>query len=241
MSARRGLQVAPFDELAEPAVVADLAARAEDRGWDGFFLWDHLIYRAPVRALANPWVTLAAMAVRTQKLLLGPMVTPIPRRRPHQLARETVSLDRLSGGRLILGVGIGSDRSGEFDRERFGEEPDPKSRGVLLDDGLERLQAYWDGEFEPRPLSRIPIWVAVSYPNQKPLRRAARYDGVFPINLPGPEALAEMPSKPGFELVVAEPDGTDWAPWEAAGATWCLTGFSSSPTIAEVEAAIDAL
>jgi alkanesulfonate monooxygenase SsuD/methylene tetrahydromethanopterin reductase-like flavin-dependent oxidoreductase (luciferase family) len=159
-AARRGIDVAPFEDLSEPALVAELAAKAERRGWDGFFVWDHVAYREPVKALADPWVTLAAVAMKTERLTIGPMVTPIPRRRPHQLARETVTLDRLSGGRLILGVGLGSERTGEFDPARFGEEGDPKVRARLLDDGLDLLLAYWDGGFEPRPVQRprIPIW-----------------------------------------------------------------------------------
>ena len=151
-----------------------------------------MAYAPPVRALADPWVTLAAVAVATSTLVIGPLVTPLPRRRTHQLARETVTLDRLSGGRLVLGVGIGSDATGEFDPGRFGEEPDARARAELLDDGLERLQSYWDGEFEPRPVGRIPIWVAARWPNRRPVRRAARFDGLFPIDLPGPEALAEL-------------------------------------------------
>src|SRR4051794_9912329 len=191
---RRGVYVAPFDELSEPALVADLAARAEARGWDGFFVWDHVAYREPVRAVADPWITLAAVALATERLVIGPLVTPLPRRRPHQLARETVTLDRLSGGRLVLGVGIGSDRTGEFDPQRLGEEGDARARALLLDDGLEQVLAYWGGGFEPRPVQqpRIPVWVASRWPNRRPLRRAARFDGVFPIDLPGPEALAEL-------------------------------------------------
>jgi len=241
---RRGVYVAPFDELSEPALVADLAARAEARGWDGFFVWDHVAYREPVRAVADPWITLAAVALATQRAIIGPLVTPLPRRRPHQLARETVTLDRLAGGRLVLGVGLGSDRTGEFDPARFGEEGDPRVRARLLDDGLERLRAYWDGEFEPRPAGRIPVWVAVRWPSRRPLRRAARHEGVFPIDLPGPEALAEvtaeLPVGDGYDVVVTNPAGTDPAPWAAAGATWCLTGFGMQPTAAEVRAAIDA-
>ena len=259
--------MAPFDELAEPRLVADLAAQAEAAGWDGFFVWDHVAYREPVRAVADPWVVLAACAMRTERLLLGPMVTPLARRRPHQLARETVTLDRLSGGRLVLGVGLGSERTGEFDPARFGEEGDPRARARLLDDGLERLLEFWGGGFEPLPLQqpRIPVWVALRWPNRRPLRRAARFDGAFPIDLPGPEALAEIAAElprlgvsvrrtdptfsaaragprgnPGFELVAGiEPD-EDPAPWAAAGATWCLTGFGPQPTEAAVRAAIAA-
>jgi alkanesulfonate monooxygenase SsuD/methylene tetrahydromethanopterin reductase-like flavin-dependent oxidoreductase (luciferase family) len=250
-SARRGIFVAPFEELSEPALVAELANKAERRGFDGFFVWDHVAYKEPVRALADPWVTLAAVAVATDRVTIGPLVTPLPRRRPHQLARETVTLDRLSGGRLVFGVGLGSEVTGEFDPARFGEEGDPKARARLLDDGLDRLLGYWDGEFEPRPVQRprIPIWVAARWPHRRPLRRAARFDGLFPIDLPGPDALAEMaqelealrgPDPNRFDLAAEIPAGGDPAPWIAAGATWCLTGFSRQPTRAEVEEAIEA-
>lgn len=258
MSARRGIFVAPFEELAEPRVVAELAARAERRGWDGFFLWDHVAYNPPVRALADPWIALAAVALATQRIRLGPLITPLARRRPAKLARETVTLDRLSGGRLVLGAGLGSPRSGEFDPDRFGEEPDPRARAVLLDAGLERLAAYWAGGFEPRPLQqpRIPVWIACRWPNRRPLRRAARWDGLFPDDLPQPDALAELVAETQalrdpalrdpalrerpFDVIVGNRAGVDPAPWAAAGATWCLTSFGAQPTRAEVEAAIDA-
>jgi alkanesulfonate monooxygenase SsuD/methylene tetrahydromethanopterin reductase-like flavin-dependent oxidoreductase (luciferase family) len=245
MSARRAIFIAPFDELSEPGLVADLAVRAEERGWEGFFVWDHVAYREPVSALADPWITLAAIAARTEKLVIGPLVTPLSRRRPHQLARETVTLDRLSGGRLVLGVGLGSDRTGEFDPARFGEEGEPRARAKQLDEGLDRLAAYWDGAFEPRPVQqpRIPVWVASRWPNRRPLARAARWDGVFPIDLPDAGALAgyigELASGDGYDVVVTNPAGTDLTPWVEAGATWCLTGFGPQPTRAEVERAID--
>jgi alkanesulfonate monooxygenase SsuD/methylene tetrahydromethanopterin reductase-like flavin-dependent oxidoreductase (luciferase family) len=241
--ARHGLTIAPFDELADARLVAELAAEAEAAGWDGFFVWDHVSYRAPVRALADPWVTLAAVAVATERMTIGPMVTPVARRRPHQLARETVTLDRLSGGRLVLGVGLGSLNTGEFAPERFGEEGDPRARAKLLDDGIERLIAYWDGEFEPRPVhGRIPIWVATRWPNRRPLRRAARHQGLFPIDLPGPEALAELRSElgDGYEYVITHDPDADTAPWIEAGATWCLISRGPSPTAAEVREAIRA-
>jgi alkanesulfonate monooxygenase SsuD/methylene tetrahydromethanopterin reductase-like flavin-dependent oxidoreductase (luciferase family) len=248
---RRAIFLAPFDELAEPSWVVELAVAAEERGWDGFFVWDHLVYREPVRAVANPWITLAAVAAATERLTIGPMVTPVARRRPHQLARETVTLDRLSEGRLVLGVGLGSERTGEFDPARFGEEGDSRARAKLLDDGLDRLVAYWGGEFEPGPVQRprIPIWVAARWPHRRPLRRAARFDGLFPIDLPGPDALAELATEvrelrePGdgdFDLVVTNPAGTDQEPWAQAGATWGLTGFGHVLSAAEVEDAIAA-
>jgi len=246
---RRGIFVAPFDELADARLLADLAARAEERGWDGFFLWDHVDYRPPVRALADPWIALTAIACATGRITLGPLITPLARRRAHKVARETVTLDRLSDGRLVFGTGLGSDRSGEF--SKFGEEADARARAELLDDGLARLQAFWDGEFEPRPLQqpRIPVWVASRWPNRRPLRRAARWDGLFPIDLPGPEALAELVEEvrglrdgtdTAFEIIVENPPETEIGPWAAAGASWCLTGFDAQPSLAEVGAAIDA-
>jgi alkanesulfonate monooxygenase SsuD/methylene tetrahydromethanopterin reductase-like flavin-dependent oxidoreductase (luciferase family) len=249
VAARRGIFVAPFDGLADPRVTAGLAARAETAGWDGFFVWDHVAYRAPTRAVADPWVTLSAIASATERLRIGPLVTPISRRRVHKLARETATLDLLSGGRLTLGIGLGSDNNGEL--EPFGEVIDPRERARLLDDGVAALAAFWDGGFEPMPLQRprIPVWVAGRWPRKRPIERAARWDGFFPIDLTGPEALAEIADTvrglrgdlDGFDLIVTNPPGTDPAPWEAAGATWCLTGFGQTPRREEVEAAIDNL
>src|SRR3954469_971852 len=216
LTARRAIFVAPFEELSEPALMAELAAQAEARGWDGFFIWDHVAYRPPVRAIADPWITLSAIAIATERLRIGALVTPLPRRRPHQVARETATLDRLSGGRLVFGVGVGSESTEEFKPERFGEEGDMRKRAVLLDEGLERLCAYWEGEFEPRPVQqpRIPIWLAARWPNRKPVQRALQWDGLFPIDLPGPEALAELTrevraerSDDAFEIVVTNPAG----------------------------------
>jgi alkanesulfonate monooxygenase SsuD/methylene tetrahydromethanopterin reductase-like flavin-dependent oxidoreductase (luciferase family) len=244
VGAKRGIFVAPFDELADPRVTADLAARAESIGWDGFFVWDHVAYRAPTRAVADAWVTLSAIASATERLRIGPLVTPLSRRRVQKVARETASLDLLSGGRLTFGIGLGSDNNGEL--EPFGEVVDARERAALLDSGLERLAAYWGGEFVPPPLQqpRIPVWVASRYPAKKPLERAARWDGLFPIGMETPEEFASyvesMPRDREFDLVVTNPAGTDCAPWADAGATWCLTGFGPQPTEAEVLAAIEA-
>jgi alkanesulfonate monooxygenase SsuD/methylene tetrahydromethanopterin reductase-like flavin-dependent oxidoreductase (luciferase family) len=222
VAVNRGLFLAPFDQLVDPRTLAELAASAEARGWDGFFLWDHVAYRAPVRAVADPWVALSAVACATERLRLGPLVT--------------------------LGIGLGSDRSGEL--EPFGEVVDPRERARLLDLGLERLSAFWDGEFQPIPVQRprIPVWVAGRWPNRRPLRRAARWDGLFPIELPGPDALATLAGELDglrsgdgpFDLVVEIPPGADTAPWEAAGATWILTAFGRQPDAAEVRETIEA-
>jgi len=238
---KRGIFVAPFDELADPALLAELARDAERAGFDGFFLWDHVDYRPPVKAILDPWVCMAAIAVATERVLIGPLITPPARRRIHKLARETVTLDLLSGGRLVFGAGLGSDNSGEF--SKFGEEADPKGRAALLDDGLAELQRYWAGAFEPRPKRRIPIWLAARWPNRRPVRRAARFEGLFPIDLPGPDALAELVAEvppPPYDVVVTNEAGTDLEPWAQAGATWCLVGFSNQPRLGEVRAAIAA-
>jgi alkanesulfonate monooxygenase SsuD/methylene tetrahydromethanopterin reductase-like flavin-dependent oxidoreductase (luciferase family) len=249
MAVKRGIFVAPFDELVEPRLLAELAQLAEARGWDGFFVWDHVRYRAPVRAVADPWVTLAAIAYATSDLRLGPMVTPLARRRVHKLARETVTLDHLSAGRLTLGVGLGSDRSDELGP--FGEETNPRQRARMLDAGLERLAEFWAGEFEPPPVQRprIPVWVASRWPNRRPLRRAAKWDGLFPIELPGPDELAVLAAEVRalrdgedgpFDFVIEVSQGEDPGPWEAAGATWALNGFGAEPREAEVRAQIEA-
>jgi alkanesulfonate monooxygenase SsuD/methylene tetrahydromethanopterin reductase-like flavin-dependent oxidoreductase (luciferase family) len=238
---KRGLFVAAFDELADPRLLAELAREAEQAGFDGFFLWDHVDYRPPVQALLDPWVAMAAIAMTTERLVIGPLITPPARRRIHKLARETVTLDLLSGGRFVFGAGLGSDNSGEF--SSFGEEADPKARAKLLDDGLAELQRYWDGTFLPKPAHRIPIWLAARWPNRRPVRRAAKFDGLFPIDLPGPEAVAELAAElppPPYDIVVETDPGADPAPWFEAGATWCVTGFGNQPRLDEVRAVIAA-
>ena len=245
---KRAIDVPPFGELADPRVLAGLAAAAEERGWDGFFLWDHIVYRAPVRAVADPWVSLAAVACATSRLRIGTLVTPLSRRRVHKVARETVTLDLLSSGRLTLGVGLGSARNGEL--EPFGEVADPRERARRLDQGLDDLVRYWGGEFEPVPVQRprIPVWVAAEWPHRRPVRRALRWDGLFPISLPGPEALAEVtrevresrPAGDPFDVIVDIPPGEDPVPWARAGATWTVTDFGTHPTQAEVREVIDA-
>jgi alkanesulfonate monooxygenase SsuD/methylene tetrahydromethanopterin reductase-like flavin-dependent oxidoreductase (luciferase family) len=196
-----------FGELADPRVITTLASEAEDAGWHGVFVWDHLAYAAPVTAIADPWITLAAIAACTQRLRLGPMVTPLPRRRPVKVAREIATLDGLSQGRVTLGVGIGDDGAREF--SGTGDETDPRTRGQMLDEALTVLTAAWSGaevrhrgqhyvldglKIQPRPVQRPrpPIWVAMRYGNRAPLRRAARYDGVFPIGVDSPDQLSEV-------------------------------------------------
>lgn len=244
---RSAVWLPPFDELSDPIVLAGLAADAEEAGWDGFFLWDHVRWNEPVRSVADPWIVLAAAATATERLLLGPMVTPLARRRPVKLARETATLDVLSGGRLVLGVGLGSDRfGGEF--SRTGEELEDRTRAEMLDESLAILQAAWSGNpvrhcgshyrvdditFLPTPVdARIPVWVAAFPGNRRPLRRAARHNGFFPVHLDSADQLAEAVATiddfrggpdPTYDVAVALQPDADPVPFAAAGATWSLT------------------
>jgi alkanesulfonate monooxygenase SsuD/methylene tetrahydromethanopterin reductase-like flavin-dependent oxidoreductase (luciferase family) len=195
-----GINLPPFAEFGEARALADLAREAEEAGWDGFFIWDHMVFDPSWHPIVDPWVGLAAVAMSTTRIRLGTMLTPLPRRRPWKLARETVSVDRLSGGRLTLGVGIGDPVQWEFGF--FGEETDAKVRAKQLDEGLDVLVGLWSGEmfsydgehyhlhemkFLPSPAQkpRIPIWVGGWWPNKPPMRRAARWDGVIPGRLDG--------------------------------------------------------
>jgi alkanesulfonate monooxygenase SsuD/methylene tetrahydromethanopterin reductase-like flavin-dependent oxidoreductase (luciferase family) len=249
---RSGLYFPLFDELADPALAARLAAEAEEAGWDGVFVWDHVRWREPVVAVADTQISLAAIAAATERVRLGPMVTPLARRRPVKVARETATLDRLSNGRLTLGVGLGSDEfGGEY--SITGEELDARRRAEMLDEALEILEAAWSGElvkhrgehytvdamrFLPRPVQRpLPIWVAGFYGKPRPLRRAARYQGFFPVNLDHPDQLAEMADalpRERYDIVAALPPGVDPAPYGAAGATWWVVEFPGESASADL-------
>lgn len=180
-----GFYTPNFDFCGDPRVLADLAHEAEETGWGGFFIWDHLQFSEPA---ADPWVALAAMAMRTERIRLGPLITPVPRRHIAKLAREVLTLDHLSGGRVILGVGAGYPDFPEY--TAFGDGGDAKIRAAKLDEGLEVLAGLWSGNplkhhgvhyqvecpgFQPAVQKpRVPVWVAATWPSKKPLRRAAR-------------------------------------------------------------------
>ncbi len=193
---RRGVAVPNFSE--DPAALIELGVEAERAGFDGFFLWDHIVFSnsGDGPPIVDPWLILAAVAARTHRIKIGTMITPVPRRRPWQLARVTTTLDRLSGGRVILGVGIGSPAYGDFGI--FGEPTSERERAELLDEGLAVLAGLWSGErfsysgrhftvgpvrFTPLPVQRprIPVWVGGVLPASRPIARAARWDGMVPI------------------------------------------------------------
>jgi alkanesulfonate monooxygenase SsuD/methylene tetrahydromethanopterin reductase-like flavin-dependent oxidoreductase (luciferase family) len=263
---RYGLFLPIFDELAHPATLARLAARAEARGWDGMFVWDHVIYRAPVAAATDPWIALAAMAVATEHIELGPMVTPLARRRPWIVARQAVAIDRLSGGRLVLGLGLGLDSSGG-ELSRFGEETDDRRRAAMLDEGLAVLTALLAGDTvvhrgehyrvdgvrllpPPARPGGIPIWLGARWPNRRPVARALRHDGVFLIDTGEPADIAGLVQQAAalgrpFDVVVEGPPGdgarADAAAWREAGATWWLTDIDPfGMSVAAAEAVVDA-
>jgi alkanesulfonate monooxygenase SsuD/methylene tetrahydromethanopterin reductase-like flavin-dependent oxidoreductase (luciferase family) len=191
---RFGVFLPPFAEFAEPQRVVALSKLAEESGWDGLFLWDHML-AAPGMAVADPWVIMGAVAAGTSRIRMGALVTPLPRRRPWVLSRQMATLDRLSDGRLIGGVGLGDDGWSEF--SSFGEVTDPVTRGQMLDEGLELLQRFLSGEpvkyqgrhytvdappLLPKPRQDpLPLWGAVRWPNRKPLARIAKLQGCFPI------------------------------------------------------------
>lgn len=175
----------------DPRTAAGLAAEAEAAGWDGVFTWDGIAIGAT--EIWDPWVTMAAMSMTTDRARLGAIVTPPSRRRPWKLAREAVSIDHLSGGRLVLPVGLGALDDGGFGN--VGEPTDARTRAELLDESLAILEGLWTGEpfgfqgrhhrfapmtFLPRPVQRprIPIWAVGAWPSERSLGRAARWDGL---------------------------------------------------------------
>lgn len=186
--------VGPFSD---PVLLVDLAVAAEEHGWDGFFLWDHLLWRDPQWPTADPVVVISAVAARTTRITTGILVNVLPRRHPGKVAKEAATMDVLSGGRLIVGAGLGSLAT---ECTAFGQSGDPAERAARLDESLALIDALWRGEpvtfhgehlaadevmMLPRPVQqpRIPIWCGGRWPNKAPFRRAARWDGVMPTHV----------------------------------------------------------
>jgi alkanesulfonate monooxygenase SsuD/methylene tetrahydromethanopterin reductase-like flavin-dependent oxidoreductase (luciferase family) len=245
-----GLYLPNFGPFGDARVLAELARFAELAGWDGFFLWDH-IARPGAPPVVDPWIALTAIALATERIRFGALVTPVARRRPWKLARETVSLDRLSNGRLIFGAGLGSSGGANVEWAGLGEETDLVRRARLLDEGLAILTGLWSGEpfdfsgselsvrdaqFLPKPMQspRIPVWIAAYWPHRAPLRRAACWDGLFALFRDGPphdvaqlaEAVAlvraSRKSDAPFDVVYCADREMPVEPYARAGATWWL-------------------
>lgn len=195
---RCGLSLPTGGECGDPRFLLDLATAAEVAGWEGVFFEDYVCYSGdPVMPTCNVWTVLAAVAVRTERIILGTSVTPLTRRRPWNVAREAVAVDHLSGGRMVLGVGLGDTGEAvgaDTSFVRFGEEMNARVRGEMLDEALEIVAGLWTGQsfsfhgrhyvvdevrFSPQPVQqpRIPIWIGGGYPNRRPTARALRWDG----------------------------------------------------------------
>ncbi len=238
----------------DPQLFAEIASEGEDAGWDGVFLWDQLFdatHKHPdIVTSCDPWIAIAAMALATQRIRLGPLISPLSRRRPWNVARQTVTLDHLSRGRLILPVGLGWVPDGGF--SLVGEETDRRVRGERLDESLELITGLWTGEpfafsgkhfrtgemtFLPPPVQRprIPIWVSVSANALREgheLSRALRWDGVHPFGAVSVADVGALGDKiaaqrsDDFDIIVeseeAESSVVTVREYASAGATWWL-------------------
>ena len=241
----------------DPRAIVDLAVEVEAAGWDGVFYYDAM-YLAPDSEVYDPWVVLAAIAERTSRLRIGSILTPLPRRRPWKVAREAMTLDRLSHGRLILAVGLGALETG-FDK--LGEQTDRRVRAQLLDESLDILTGLWSGEpfsyagthyqvddvvFRPTPVQqpRIPIWVVGAPASPKSFARALRYDGLLPAGVES-DQLASVAARVAAEREESSPYDIVWEgvtpgndraaatahiqPLADAGVTWWLEAHWDAP------------
>lgn len=242
---KTGLSIPPFTDA---ATLVELAVDAEASGWDGLFLWDHLVFDLEQRPdVHDPWVLLGAIAARTQRLTLGTMVTPLARRRPWVVAKHLTTLDHLSGGRAVLGVGLGTPADAEFGD--FGEPSEARDRAAILDESLALVDALLRGpvntgpaqagqgrfqvdtELRPRPVQqpRPPIWVAAIAPRRRPLERAAHWDGVVPLGPNGFMTPAEVATyvesvdhPVNWEVIAPRAPGVPGGEYADVGVTWLI-------------------
>jgi alkanesulfonate monooxygenase SsuD/methylene tetrahydromethanopterin reductase-like flavin-dependent oxidoreductase (luciferase family) len=203
-----GIEVVPFGDFSDPRKLVLLAQAAEAAGWEGLWIWDHVLMPYGV---GDPWVALAAVATCTKSIKLCTGVSPLPRYRPHLLARTLAGLDMLSGGRLIFATGLGIPS----DFAPFGEPADDRTRAEMLDEGLELLSGYLSGEeishrgkyysaeavrLAPLPLQkpRIPVWIGGG--SKAALRRAAGWDGWIMGTVDENSQVTNPPEKIASEL-----------------------------------------
>ena len=243
---RYALDISPAGRLGDPRSMAELARVAEASGWDGIFVEDYIVHPL-ADATYDPWIALAAMALATERVSIGIHVVALPRRRPQMVARQALTLDAISDGRFILGVGSGDDTSADF--KAFDEERDLRRRAALLDEGLAVIDGLWSGEpFALLPPSRarprIPIWVGGRLTSRGPRERAARWDGACLYRAQPPEwvdltpddvramqeraAAVRGPDAPPYDVCVGgrqrrqdlDEERAYGAAIAAAGATW---------------------
>jgi alkanesulfonate monooxygenase SsuD/methylene tetrahydromethanopterin reductase-like flavin-dependent oxidoreductase (luciferase family) len=237
---RTGVSIPPFTDV---ATVVTMAVEAEEAGWDGVFLWDHLVWDKRLRLdVHDPWVLLGAMAARTERVRLGTLVTPLARRRPWIVAKHLTTLDHLSGGRAVLGVGLGEPGDGDFGD--FGDPGERRDRAAVVDEALPLVDRLLRGDpvsqhstrydvesqLRPRPVQepRPPIWIAAIAPYRAGLARAAAWDGVVPLAMPQgyltPDELTiyldGVDRRHGWDVVVSWAPGVPADEYEDAGATW---------------------
>jgi alkanesulfonate monooxygenase SsuD/methylene tetrahydromethanopterin reductase-like flavin-dependent oxidoreductase (luciferase family) len=243
---RYALYLPNFGPTGDVHTVTDLARRAEATGWDAVFVWDH--FEAGALPVLDPWVALAAIATQTERVMLGPMIVPLARRRPQKVALEAATLAALAPGRFILGVGLGAPH----DFELFGEDSDWRVRADKVDAGIATLRRAWAGKevvpgirFFDEPLPHIPVWVSGGWPRKQPFHGVEQADGVFPISQ-WSEENGWQPLSPQHvhECLVSVPERArgDFAIWgfddrgtysideyEAAGVTWWTVDMFQLP------------
>ena len=226
---RYGVVTANIRDYADPRVAVRLARAAEEAGWEGFFVWDHLgfVWDAPS---ADPWVILSAAAASTERIKLGTDVSPLARHRPHLVANALATLDVLSGGRAIFGAGLGGVPR-EF--TAFGDPGDARERAAMLDEGLEVLDRLMSGErlthhgdhytvegvtLAPLPVQkpRVPVWIGGEA--RPALRRASRWDGWLASATPldGSIEMSKTPEQMAALVEEIHRNRTSGAPFDVA-------------------------
>jgi alkanesulfonate monooxygenase SsuD/methylene tetrahydromethanopterin reductase-like flavin-dependent oxidoreductase (luciferase family) len=243
---RFGLDLSPAGPWGKPRKLAELAALAERSGWDGVFLEDYIVHPLAPETY-DPWVALTAIALATERIRLGTLVTPVPRRSPFKLAAEAMSVDHVSDGRMILGVGVG-----DWDLR---SPASLRERAAQLDASLTTIAALWAGDevdgtrLAPRPVQqpRIPIWVGGALTRRGPRARALRWDGAALYRIPPPDwedlrpedvAALRAAARPDFDIAVGgrernEDEAADreyLAAIAEAGATWWHEFLAPSTT-----------